>query len=207
MKSVTASEAYSRDTSHVTVTDLLNNELLIAVPDGFIFCPRWIDVRVWRDDAGETLAEPISFRATEPWHVNFKRCAYCGQDYVTRLTTQTRVDRWRACERTLRTAQQRARRRRRQARRQTECLHCGASISAVRSSRRYCSGKCRIAVMRARHGQLVLDNLGHVHGTVRTDNTPLRVLSCPVVLSLSVGAERVTPKGKVSNDMRRSVTA
>jgi len=134
--SVTASEAYSRGTSHITVTDFLNDQLLFAVDDSFMFCPRWIDVRVWRDDEDKTLAEPISFRVTEPWHVNFKRCACCGQDYVTRLTTKTRVDRCRACERTVRTAQQRARRRRRQARRQTECLHCGASISAVRSSRR-----------------------------------------------------------------------
>jgi hypothetical protein len=143
---VTPNEAYQRGTSHVTVTRYLNYHLFFV--DGRYWCPRWIDVRVWRDAAGQPLAEPIHFRVDKPWDVKFQHCA-CGQDFVMKPGMQTRVARCYACERTVLTRQQRARRRRQHARQQIVCRHCRVGISAARTSRRYCSGKCRIAAWRA----------------------------------------------------------
>jgi hypothetical protein len=54
-----------------------------------------------------------------------------------------------------------------------KCLHCGTTITAVRSTRKYCSARCRMAVMRAKRsgkGVTVRDN----SVTVRDPTVTLR---------------------------------
>jgi hypothetical protein len=104
------------------------------------------------------LGPPPPFEARVLWPRNSfsypRRCRCCGREFFnTGLVTgaccsdHCMAKRYRASV-TTRNAARSAERR--EARAQLVCRHCGKPLDAQRSSRRYCSGRCRIAALRAR---------------------------------------------------------
>ena len=118
-------------------------------PDGrlLLYFPDWIRVRVTREPDG-WIARPLDFDAETSWLVQRQICP-CGAVYPV-----TRHFGWSShcyhCTRRRRTDRQRERRRAARALTPQTCQQCGAPVVAQRRTRRYCSGRCRMAASRTR---------------------------------------------------------
>jgi hypothetical protein len=156
---VTATDAHQQWRASDTVTrrmELYNN--LLYFTNHGLWYVRWITVDVAEQD-GRLVATPLDVvlkGEEEGIDVSVVRCyaRACGTqqaEFCIRATKRLRRRPWycRACERARKTKAQRARRQGIR-RMRPSCVRCGAIVAASRSTRRYCSTRCRVAANRAR---------------------------------------------------------
>jgi hypothetical protein len=156
--SVTATEAGQTVGTTVSVTRpmALRNDQLSFADDGSIVSPRWIAVNVWTDELGRHYAEPTAFRiknrngVVEPMRVLIATCG-CAREWATGYMWPYKRIASSRCEKCWRMLRRRAQSRRRARRRvmASQCANCQMPMSAARSSKRFCSARCRVTAFRS----------------------------------------------------------
>src|SRR5215471_3561254 len=140
--------ATSCDVSDIVTLNYRNRKLWES-PSGGLWAPRWIRIQILSREAHTGLASVAedSWTGTRLLNVVFARCA-CGIEFA--FYTPGDLPMCKSCDQRRRALAQRNRRALERASKLAQvCAYCGGGLAAERRTRKYCSGACRIAALRA----------------------------------------------------------